>query len=62
MMMGMWFISSFLGNTMSGWIGVFYTRWSKESFFLLLTVLGIGAGMSMWAFNKPLKKIIGSDI
>lgn len=62
MMMGMWFISSFLGNTMSGWIGVFYTRWSKESFFLLLTVLGIGAGLSMWAFNKPLKKIIGSDV
>src|SRR3954469_15775279 len=62
MMMGMWFVSSFLGNTLSGYIGIFYTRWSKESFFLMLTVLGVAAGASMWAFNKPLKKAIGSDV
>ncbi len=61
MMMGMWFISSFLGNTLSGYIGILYTRWSKDSFFLLLTVLGIAAGLAMWAFNKPLKKALGSD-
>ena len=61
MMMGMWFISSFLGNTLSGYIGILYTRWSKDSFFLLLTVLGIAAGIAMWAFNKPLKKALGSD-
>jgi POT family proton-dependent oligopeptide transporter len=59
MMMGMWFLSSFLGNFLSGAIGVLYTRWSKESFFLLLTVLGVGAGLAMWAFNKPLKKAVG---
>ncbi len=61
MMMGMWFISSFLGNTLSGYIGILYTRWSKDSFFMLLTALGISAGLSMWAFNKPLKKALGSD-
>ncbi len=60
MMMGMWFLSSFLGNTLSGYIGVLYTSWSKEAFFGLLTVLGIGAGAAMWAFNKPLKKAIGN--
>ncbi|MEW5853070.1 MAG: peptide MFS transporter [Myxococcota bacterium] len=59
MMMGMWFLSSFLGNFLSGAIGVLYTRWSKESFFLLLTVLGVAAGLAMFAFNKPLKKAIG---
>ena len=61
MMMGMWFISSFLGNTLSGWIGVFYDRMPKEGFFLMLTVLGVGSGFAMWAFNKPLKRAIGDE-
>ena len=59
MMMGMWFLSSFLGNFLSGAIGVYYTRWSKEAFFGFLTVLGVAAGLAMWAFNKPLKKAVG---
>lgn len=59
MMMGMWFLSSFLGNFLSGAIGVLYTRWPKEAFFALLTVMGVGAGLAMWAFNKPLKKAVG---
>jgi POT family proton-dependent oligopeptide transporter len=60
MMMGMWFISSFLGNTLSGYIGVYYTIWPKEQFFGFLTVLGLASGIAMWAFNAPLKKIIGA--
>ncbi|MEN9799468.1 MAG: hypothetical protein RL653_3165 [Pseudomonadota bacterium] len=59
MMMGMWFISSFLGNTLSGWIGTLYTTMSKEGFFGLLTVLGVGAGVAMWAFNAPLRNALG---
>jgi hypothetical protein len=31
----------------------------KEGFFLMLSALGLLAGLSMWAFNKPLKKAIG---
>lgn len=61
MMMGMWFLSSFVGNTLSGYIGALYTRMPKEGFFLLLTVLGVAAGLAMWAFNKPLKRAIGSS-
>jgi proton-dependent oligopeptide transporter, POT family len=61
MMMGMWFVSSFLGNTLSGYIGVLYTRLPKEGFFLLLTALGVGAGLAMWAFNKPIRRAIGSS-
>jgi POT family proton-dependent oligopeptide transporter len=60
MMMGMWFLSSFLGNFLSGAIGVLYTRWSHEAFFLLLTMLGVGAGLAMWAFNRPLRAAIDS--
>jgi POT family proton-dependent oligopeptide transporter len=62
MMMGMWFVSSFLGNLLSGYIGVLYTRLPKEGFFLVLTALGVGAGIAMWAFNKPIRKAIGHAV
>jgi len=62
MMMGMWFLSSFLGNYLSGYIGSFYSRMPKETFFLLLTVLGVGAGAAIFALQKPLKNAIGADL
>jgi POT family proton-dependent oligopeptide transporter len=55
MLMGMWLMSSFLGNFLSGEIGVLYTRWTKDAFFLLLTALGIGIGLLMLAVRKPLR-------
>ena len=60
MMMGMWLMSSFFGNFLSGAIGILYTRWSKEGFFLLLTLLGLGSGVAMWAFNRPLRAALGN--
>jgi POT family proton-dependent oligopeptide transporter len=60
MMMGMWFLSSFLGNFLSGAIGVYYTRWPRELFFGFLTLLGVAAGLLMFAFNRPLKKALES--
>ncbi len=60
MMMGMWFMSSFLGNIMSGYIGVFYTKWPKDLFFMFLMALGIAAGLAIAAFNKPLRKAMGN--
>jgi POT family proton-dependent oligopeptide transporter len=59
MMLGMWFLSSFVGNFLSGAIGVLYTRWSPEAFFALLTALGVGTGLAIWAFNRPLRGAIG---
>jgi POT family proton-dependent oligopeptide transporter len=58
MMMGMWFLSSFLGNFLSGAIGVYYTRWSNQEFFTLLIALGLGAGVAMWSFNRPLRSAL----
>jgi POT family proton-dependent oligopeptide transporter len=56
MMMGMWFLSSFLGNYLSGWIGGYYDVMSKESFFGLLMALGVGSGLIFFAIQKPLQK------
>ncbi len=60
LMMGMWLMSSFFGNMLSGYIGVWYTQMSKEGFFGILTVLGLATAAAMWAFNKPLKRALGS--
>lgn len=59
MMMGIWLLSSFFGNILSGYIGVLYTTWGKTEFFILLTVLGVATGLVMWLFNKPLKRALG---
>lgn len=62
MMMGMWFLSSFLGNTLSGYVGVLYEQklMTASQFFWFLTVLGVATGLAMWAFSKPLNRVIGS--
>jgi POT family proton-dependent oligopeptide transporter len=59
--MGMWFLSSFFGNILSGYIGQLYTSMSKDAFFFILMVLGLSAGAMMWAFNKPLKKALSTS-
>jgi len=62
MMMGMWFLSSFFGGLLSGYLGVLYDKIPKDAFFLLLTALGLLTGAAMWAFNKPLKRALGGNI
>lgn len=62
MLMGMWFLSSFFGNYLCGYLGTYYEKMPKDSFFMMLTLLGVAAGVSMFALKKPLKKAIGEDI
>jgi POT family proton-dependent oligopeptide transporter len=61
LMMGMWLLSSFFGNILSGYIGVLFESkiLSATNFFWLLTALGVATGFAMWAFAKPLKKAMG---
>jgi POT family proton-dependent oligopeptide transporter len=61
-MMGMWFLSSFFGNLLCGYIGLFYTRMPKELFFTMLLAIGVAAGLAIFAFNRPLKKAIGHGV
>jgi POT family proton-dependent oligopeptide transporter len=60
MMMGMWFLSSFFGNLLSGYIGQLYTFLSKSGFFCVLMVLGIAAGLAILLVNKRLKAAMGA--
>jgi POT family proton-dependent oligopeptide transporter len=59
MMMGVWFLSSFFGNYLSGYLGTFWGKMPKENFFLLMFALSFGAGLAFFALLTPLKKAIG---
>jgi POT family proton-dependent oligopeptide transporter len=59
MMMGVWLLSSFFGNYLSGYLGSFYERMPKESFFMMLCALGIIVGFFFFAGESRLKKIVG---
>jgi proton-dependent oligopeptide transporter, POT family len=73
MMMGAWFLSSFFGNYMSGFLGTFWEKWNanqmqigplhvagKQIFFTMLTALGLATGVLMVLVNKPLNKVLGA--
>jgi POT family proton-dependent oligopeptide transporter len=58
-MMGVWFISSFFGNYLSGRLGPFWEKMPKENFFLLMAALPFAAGLAFFALLKPLKRVTG---
>lgn len=57
-MMGMWFMSSFFGNYMTGYLGTFYEKMPKDSFFMMLFGLGLAAGIAFFILNKPVARAI----
>jgi proton-dependent oligopeptide transporter, POT family len=61
MLMGMWYMANFFGNYLSGYIGAYYEKMSRESFFLLVGLLAIGSGLAIFAIQKPLKNAVGHN-
>ncbi|MBK6470975.1 MAG: hypothetical protein IPF94_09600 [Betaproteobacteria bacterium] len=49
MMMGVWFLSSFVGNYMTGYLGTYYEKMPRLGFFVMLTVIGVVAGLLLLA-------------
>jgi POT family proton-dependent oligopeptide transporter len=62
MMMGMWFMSSFIGNYLAGRLGGLYSTMSNETFFMLFAILGGVVGVFFMLSEKHLQKIIGHDV
>jgi POT family proton-dependent oligopeptide transporter len=60
MLMGMWFLSSFFGNYLTGYLGAYYEKMPHDAFFLMLMALGLLTGAAIFALNKPLKRAIGN--
>jgi POT family proton-dependent oligopeptide transporter len=61
LMMGVWFLSSFFGNYLSGYLGTFWEKMPKEHFFLLMSGLSFGAGVAFFALRAPLKRAMGRE-
>jgi POT family proton-dependent oligopeptide transporter len=59
MMMGVWFLSSFFGNYLSGYLGTFWEKMPRENFFLLMFSLSFATSLAFFALLKPLQKAIG---
>lgn len=59
MMMGMWLGSSFFGNYLAGYLGTFYEKMPKESFFGMLCAMGVIVGVFFLAAEGKMKKVIG---
>ena len=57
-MMGLWFITSFTGNLLQGYIGTYFSVMTKEHFFELCGAIAAGAGVVTWVFNFPLRPIL----
>ncbi|MEQ1947306.1 MAG: peptide MFS transporter [Bryobacteraceae bacterium] len=58
-LMGMWFLSNFMGNYLTGYLGTFYETMPRASFFIMLGALGLASAAAIFAFNKPLRKAMG---
>ena len=57
-MMGLWFITSFTGNQLQGYIGSYFSRMDKVSFFLLCAGIAAAAALVTWAFDRPLRSTL----
>lgn len=62
MMMGIWLMSSFFGNYLSGYLGSYYEKMSKDNFFLMLVFLGLGSGILFFLSRRPLEKGLGRKV
>jgi len=62
MMMGLWFMSSFLGNYLSGRLGTLYSTLSQTQFFLVFAGLGVTVGVFFLLAEKRMQSVVGKDV
>ena len=60
MMMGVWYLSSFVGSYLTGYLGMFYETMPHQEYFLMLAAIGGDAGLLHFVMNRPLDRIVGS--
>lgn len=59
MMMGIWFLSSFIGNYAAGFLGHYWEKMPKDAFFLMIAAMAFCAGVAILLILKPLKRAMG---
>jgi len=61
MMMGMWFLSSFFGDYLSGYLATFKETMSDSTFFGMQAGISLVTGVAMVALLSSFKKAIGDE-
>lgn len=61
-MMGLWFLSSFFGNYMTGFLGTFYETMTKDSYFGMLCAIGMITGIVFFIVRRPIENAIGKEL
>jgi POT family proton-dependent oligopeptide transporter len=59
LMMGVWFLAASVGNFIGGRISSFYEAWPLPSLFGAVGLFAIGAGILLFLFVKPIKRLMG---
>lgn len=59
MLMGIWLMSNFFGNYLSGYLGSFYELIPHSMFFGIMAGLSLCTAVAIMAFNKPLRAVLG---
>lgn len=62
MMMGVWFLATFFGNYVAGFIGMYYEQISKDQFFLLLAGLSLIPAVLFFVSHKFLTRALGKAV
>ena len=58
MFMGIWFLSSFFGNYLAGYIGSYYDKMSNQNFFAILVGLSLLGALMLALPKKSLAKLL----
>lgn len=61
MMMGVWFLSSFGGNFLAGYLGHYWDLMDKALFFIMIAAIALAAGFAILLILKPLKRALGPE-
>ena len=59
LMMGVWFLATSVGNFIGGRISSLYESWALHSLFGAVGMFAIGAGILLFLFVKPIKRLMG---
>ena len=59
LMMGVWFLSTSIGDYLGGRMAALYESWSLPSLFGAVAAFCIVLGLALAAFVKPMKKLMG---
>jgi POT family proton-dependent oligopeptide transporter len=62
MMMGVWFLSSFIGGYLSGYLGSDYSTATPFNFFMKFAIMGAAVGALFLLAEKKMNQAIGSNI